>query len=272
MLELTDTHCHVNLPEFDSDRQQVLARAQDAGLCRLLIPGVDLESSAFAVQMAESNPRVFAAVGVHPHYARSWDDRSYQALRSLAASPKVVAIGEIGLDYYRNLSPMEIQRRVFQSQLEIASELGLPVIVHQRDSIHDILDTLDEYQKLLPVELEQRSGVLHAFSADARSASSAVEKGFYIGVAGPITFRNADNLRAVIREVPQDRVLIETDSPYMTPAPHRGERNEPMHVVHVADRLAALYGLDSAQLAQVTASNANRLFRWCNETADSNLS
>ncbi|MEJ2571958.1 MAG: TatD family hydrolase [Anaerolineales bacterium] len=272
MLELTDTHCHVNLPEFDSDRQQVFARAKDSGVYRLLIPGVDLESSAYAVQLAESHPAVYAAVGIHPHYAKSWDDDSSQALRLLAASPKVAAIGEVGLDYYRNLSPPEIQRRVFQAQLELASELSLPVIIHQRDSIHDILDTLDEYKKVLPVELEQRAGVLHAFSADADCASSAVEKGFYLGVAGPITFRNAEGLRSVIRKAPQDRILIETDSPYLTPAPHRGERNEPMHVVHVAERLADLLELDLAQLTQITSGNANRLFRWCDETADSHIS
>jgi len=272
MPELSDTHCHVNLPEFEQDRQMVFERARDAGVNRLLIPGVDLKSSALAVELAESTPGVFAAVGVHPHYARSWREGSAAALRSLAKSPRVVAIGEIGLDYYRNLSPQDVQRVAFEAQLELAAELSLPVVIHQRESIGDILDTLEWHRRQLPDELLMRPGVLHAFSGDARAASSALEKGFYLGVAGPVTFRNADDLRALISGVRHDRLLIETDSPYMAPTPYRGRRNEPMYVKYVAEQLALLFGLDLTRIGQVTSGNADRLFRWCNEISNSNLS
>jgi TatD DNase family protein len=272
MLELTDTHCHVNLPEFDQDRSLVLERAREAGVKRLLLPGVDLASSKLAVELAEDHPGVYAAVGVHPHYAHSWNEECSRSLRSLAASPKVVAIGEIGLDYYRNFSPPDQQRAAFKAQLDLAAELELPVVVHQRNSMDDILDTLEAYSQRLPMGLVQRPGVLHAYSGDAQAASSALGKGFYLGVAGPVTFRNANDLRGVLAKVPQESLLIETDSPYMSPAPHRGKRNEPMYVRHIAERLALLFGLDMDHIAQVTSENANHLFRWCNEFADSNLS
>lgn len=272
MLELTDTHCHVNLPEFDADRALVLERAKQAGVTRLLIPGVDLATSAQAVYLAEANPGIYAAVGIHPHYAQTWDEQAAATLRSLAESHKVVAIGEIGLDYYRDFCPVPVQRAVFRAQLELAVELGLPVVVHQRESIDDILDTLELHRQQLPANLAQRPGVLHAFSADAHAASSALAQGFYLGVAGPVTFRNAEALRSVLAEAAPDRLLIETDAPYMTPVPHRGKRNEPMYVRHVADRLALLFGLDTTRMAQVTSGNADRLFRWCNETANRNLS
>ena len=272
MLELTDTHCHVNLPEFDDDRSLVLQRARVAGVGRLLLPGVDLATSKLAVELAENQPGLYAAVGIHPHYAHLWNEECALSLRSLAASPKVVAIGEIGLDYFRNFSPPEAQRAAFKDQLNLAAELGLPVIVHQRDSMDDILDNLELYSQQLPQELLQRAGVLHAYSGDARSASIALAKGFYLGVAGPVTFRNADDLRAVLMDVPQESLLIETDSPYMTPAPHRGVRNEPMYVRHIAEQLALLFGLDTDHIARVTSENADHLFRWRNETADSYLS
>lgn len=272
MLELTDTHCHINLPEFDDDRPQVLERARASGVRQLLIPGVDLETSTLAVELAKTTPGVYAAVGIHPHYASRWNDTSAGALRKLAVSSEVVAIGEIGLDFYRNLSPPDVQRFVFEAQLEIAAELGLPVIIHQRDSIDAILDTLDMYVERLPPEMRIRSGVLHAFSGDTQAASSALAKGFYLGVAGPLTFRKADDLRGVVSNLPTDRLLIETDSPYMAPAPHRGKRNEPMYVRHVAEQLAHLCGLDINRIAQVTSENADHLFRWCNETANRNLS
>ena len=272
MLELTDTHCHVNLPEFDNDRQQVLERARASGVRKLLIPGVDSETSARAVELARANPGVYAAVGIHPHYASRWNEATPETLRTLAKSSRVVAIGEIGLDFYRNLSPPDVQRYVFEAQLEIAAELGLPVVIHQRDSIDAILDTLGRYIEELSPEMPARSGVLHAFSGDAEAASSALSKGFYLGVAGPLTFRKADELRSMVTKLPTDRLLIETDSPYMAPVPQRGKRNEPMFVKHVAEQLALLRGLDLNQIAQVTSGNANRLFRWCNETANSNFS
>jgi len=269
---LTDTHCHLNSTDYDADLDLVMSRARAAGLSHILVPGVDLESSRRALKLATDVPEIYAAVGIHPHHAAGWNDGSEHDLRTLVSSERVVAIGEIGLDYYRDLSPREDQRRAFKAQIELALELELPIIVHQRESMGEILDTLLQYELQTPGDLEDRRGVLHAFSGDAESASIALAKGFYLGVAGPITFRKADPLRTVMIQVPKERVLIETDSPYMTPEPHRGKRNEPANVRHIANRLAALFEVEPDDLVHITANNANSIFRWCNESSDSNIS
>ncbi len=234
---LTDTHCHLNLPEYSGDLEAVLARARAAGVSHIVVPGVDLETSRIAVELASKNGDVHAAVGIHPHYASGWDPQDIRELRDLAQSAQVLAIGEIGLDFYRDHAPRQEQREVFQAQLELALELCLPVIVHQRESMAEILDTLLQYDGETPPDLQGRRGVLHAFSGDAEFASIAVEKGFYLGVAGPITYRKADALRATIGDTPLERLLTETDSPYLSPEPVRGRRNEPANVRHIVDQL-----------------------------------
>lgn len=263
-LRLTDTHCHLNLPAFDEDLREVIERARLAGVERMLIPGVDVESSQRAVQLAETHDGLFAAVGVHPHYADSWDDNTSATLKALAASPKVIAIGEIGLDFYRNLSPRPRQIEVFRAQIALAEELGLPIVVHNREAIEDVLSILAEGVSSVSQDLAGRRGVLHAFSADRSSALRGIELGFYLGVAGPITFRKADDRREITRGLPLERLLIETDSPYLAPQPFRGKRNEPAYVKHVAEALSALFGLDLSEIAEYTSRSAVQLFRWDN--------
>jgi TatD DNase family protein len=269
---LTDTHCHLNLPEYSGDLEAVLSRARAVGVSHIVVPGFDLDSSRIAVELAAANEDIHAAIGVHPHYADGWDDRALRELRGMARSAPVVAIGEIGLDFHRDYAPRQAQREVFQAQLELALDLCLPVIIHQRESMAEILDTLLQYDGETPPELHGRRGVLHAYSSGGKFASIAVEKGFYLGVAGPITFRKADPLRAVIGNAPLERLLTETDSPYLSPEPIRGKRNEPAHVRHIVDQLANLCGTSPENILQVTSENAENIFRWCNESSDSNLS
>lgn len=256
-MQLIDSHCHLDFPEFDPDREAVLARARTAGVSRLVNPGADLRSSQRAVALAETYPEVYAAVGVHPHDASTLDDQTLARLRQLATHPKVVAIGEIGLDYYRDLSPRAQQRAAFHAQLELAAELRLPVIVHQREAADDVLTILRAWAGRLT-----SGGVLHAFSASHLAmAKEALAMGFYIGIGGPITFANAGKLRETVPKLPLERLLIETDAPYLTPHPYRGQRNEPAHLVWVARRLAELHGVPLGALAGQVSDNTRRLFR-----------
>lgn len=266
---LADTHCHLNAPEYDSDRDQVLANAISAGIQWLIVPGIDLDGSRSAVKLAEKHPDIYAAVGIHPHAASSWNHAAEIELRKLAQSPRVVAIGEIGLDFYRNLSPHEIQIEAFQAQLAIAADLGLPVIVHNRESINTVIRNLLDFSASLSPELQSRAGVLHAFSADLDSALKAIEAGFYIGIAGPITFRNAELRREITRQLPLERLLTETDAPYLSPHPHRGKRNEPARVRLIAEALAKEFNIDYCIIANITRQNASILFGIDDETNNS---
>ncbi len=262
---LADTHCHLMLSDFDHDLPQVLARAWEAGVNRLLVPGLDLDTSRSAVELAEQHPQVFAAIGVHPHYAETWNNVIETELRMLARSPKVVAIGEIGLDYYRNLSPPEIQRAVFKAQLELAAELERPVVIHNRQSIDDVMAHLLTWSMDLPQGLIGKVGVLHANSADLETANKAIAAGFYIGVAGPVTYHNAETLRQITTRLPIERQILETDAPFLTPHPNRGQRNEPAYVRLVAEQFATLHNISLADAAAKTSQNATNLFNWNHE-------
>ncbi len=268
---LVDSHCHLMLEAFEDDLPAVLARARSQGVGRIVVPGIDLSSSRQALTLAENTPGVFAAVGVHPHEASSWQDGSAADLRGLAASEHVVAIGEIGLDYYRELAPRADQLRALRAQLELAAELELPVILHNRESTDDLLDELEKWAGNLPPSLRDRPGVLHAFSGDERSAQRATSLGFYLGIAGPVTYPNADDRRQITASLPPDRLLVETDAPYMAPQSHRGQRNEPGYVSHVAEALADLFSLAPETIAQHTTTNANHLFGWSHGTSNGNL-
>jgi len=263
---LVDTHCHLCLPAFADDLAEVLARAAAVGVDRILVPGIDLATSRGAVELAEANATLFAAVGVHPHGAADWSTALYQELRSLARSPRVVAIGEIGLDYYRDRSPRPRQLEAFEGQLELARELGLPVVVHNREATEDVLERLTTWSAGEPGG--RRTGVLHAFSADEPAASRALQAGFYIGVAGPITYPSAPALRQLAAGLPLDRLLPETDAPYLPPVPHRGQRNEPAHVALVSDTLAGARGLEPDRLRRACWANAAALFQWTHGTDD----
>jgi TatD DNase family protein len=262
---LTDTHCHLNFNSYEADLENVLARADEAGLERLLIPAIDLPSGEAVVAMAESYPQIFAAVGVHPNEARSWGEESLSRLRALAAHPKVVAIGEIGLDYYRDRAPRELQQRVLRQQLELAAELRLPVILHNRQAGRDLLEILRAWQmqrSRTSLPLAARPGVLHSFSAEAEISRQAISLDFFIGVSGPVTFLNARKLQHVIASLPLERLLVETDAPFLTPHPFRGQRNEPAYVRLIAEKIAELHAQSFAAVAQITTANARRLFNW----------
>jgi len=201
----TDTHCHLDIEHFDDDRAAVLTRAWETGLDRILIPALDVESCRRVLALAETDPRLFAAIGIHPNSAKTWDETTLDILRALASHPKVVAIGEIGLDYYWDFAAKEVQLPVLHAQLELAAELQLPVVIHNRDSTEDVLVRLLAWQKGLAASgnpLAERPGVLHSYSGDAEAAKKAIAANFYLGVTGPVTFKNAPNLQAFIAKLP----------------------------------------------------------------------
>jgi len=250
-MSLIDSHAHLDFPQFDDDREAVIERAREAGLVAILNAGTSLESSRAALTLAERHDFIYAAVGVHPHDADTLTPDVLSALRALARHPKAVAIGEIGLDYYRDLSPRPVQRRAFGDQLALASELALPVVIHSREAHQDVLAALQGWEG---------TGVLHSYSAGPERLEEALALGFFISISGPVTFRKANLLRTVAAMVPLERLLVETDCPYLTPEPHRGRRNEPAYVRYVARAIAAARGTSEQAVAQVTTDSACRLF------------
>ncbi len=254
-LFLIDTHAHVADSEYDEDRDAVLARARAAGVQLVINVGYDAASSRRSLALAEREDMVYAAVGFHPHDAAAVSEESYSELRRWCAQPKVLAIGEIGLDYYRELSPRGLQAAVFRRQVALARELRLPVVIHDRDAHEDVLAILSEDGA------RGVGGVMHCFSGDETLARRVLDLGFYIGLDGPVTFKNGQTAQAVARLVPADRLLLETDSPYLTPVPFRGRRNEPAHVRLIAEAIAELRGISLDQLAEITTANARRLFQ-----------
>lgn len=263
-MQFFDTHSHLDFNAFDDDRPQVLARAIESGLVGILVPMVELGDAARLFSLVNAAAPVFAAVGVHPNSALTWANDSLAQLRNLAAHPKTLAIGEIGLDYYWQDAPHDAQQRVLRTQLALAAELNLPVILHNRDATVDILTILTEWQRALANQnhpLATRPGVFHSFSADWDAAQIALAHNFYIGVTGPVTFKKADVLHEVVRRTPLERLLIETDAPFLTPHPFRGQRNEPARVTLVAEKIAQLKQISRAHVAQQTTQNAHSLFQ-----------
>jgi len=257
---LVDTHCHLDFERYDEDRPSVISRARDAGLVAIINPAIDVKNSVVVCDLAAAEDLVYAAVGIHPNSTASFEPGQVEVIRALAGRDKVVAIGEIGLDYYRDWSPPPQQRRAFEAQLALAAELGLPVIIHNREASDDVLDVLAAWVNGLVGPLSERPGVLHSFSAPPEAAQRALELGFYIGITGPVTFKKAGALRQVVAEVPADRLLVETDGPFLTPHPFRGKRNEPAYVSYVADRIAAVRQTTLDAVARQTSANAARLF------------
>jgi len=260
-----DTHCHLNFNLFDEDRSAIIENARQAGVIRILNPGIDLVTSQDAITLAQLHPEVYAAIGIHPNDGDSWDDTVPSTLRSMASGSKVVAIGEIGLDYYRKRTAPNVQKRIFRLQLELAGELGLPVIIHNRQASDDILEILEkwylELDRYSPV-LAKRPGVLHSFSDNLAVAQRAMALNFDIGITGPITFKNAPELQKLVSEIPLSFLLIETDAPFLTPHPFRGRRNEPANVYYVAEKIAEIKNLPITSVAEQTTANASRLFDW----------
>ncbi len=265
MLGLTDTHCHLNLNLFQEDLPDVLARAWDQGVQHILIPGIDLETSRLAVELSQRDPRLHAAVGFHPNDALKWDESAHQALEELASAPGVFAIGEIGLDYYRDHAPRDVQMRVLQAQLDLANTLNKPVVLHSRDSFDHLWKLLSAWQESLQASrspLASRPGVLHSFEGDTAAASQVISHHFYLGISGPVTFKNAVQRQQTVTDLPLSALLLETDAPFLAPHPHRGMRNEPAFVGAVAEKIAALKQLDIGTVVQTCAQNANELFLW----------
>jgi TatD DNase family protein len=255
---LVDTHCHLDWNAFDADRDVVIRRAIESGVTRLLTIGVDVPSSRRAIELAGQYAEVYAAVGVHPNDCADFDAEMLNEIRLLAQYPKVVAIGEIGLDYYWHKVDQAVQARAFQAQLELAAELGKPVIVHSREATSDTIEMLENFTHYAP----RTTGTLHSYFDDLAIMQRAFAIGFYCGVTGPITFKKSDRERDIIRQAPLNRLLIETDAPFLTPVPHRGQRNEPAYVRHVAETIAQVHGLALEVVAQQTTRNANQLLGW----------
>ena len=268
-----DSHCHIDGPEYDADRAEVIARARDVGVTTMLNVGTgDPRSGVFerAVALAEKHESIYGAIGVHPHDAKLFDDAAEDRLINLAKqSARVIAWGEIGLDYHYDHSPHDVQREVFRRQLRIARSLNLPVVIHSREADDDTIAILREEMGstgVSPVSQAQdaratsRAGVLHCFGGSLNMAQQAIDLGFYISFAGNLTFKKATDLQATARTLPLERLLVETDCPYLTPVPFRGKRNEPARVVETAKYLAALKGVAAEEVGRITSANFARLF------------
>ena len=253
---LIDTHCHLDFNRFDADREGVIDRAIKSGVKRIIVPAIDLQNCPDVLALAKNYSCVFAAVGIHPNSSAEWESSWIDQVRAFTKNAKVVAIGEIGLDYYWDDSPKEVQHDAFLSQLNLAAELNLPVIIHNRESSEDVIRLIAESR----LAGREEPGVLHSFSADWHTAEAALEMGFYIGITGPVTFKKADDLRQIVAKLPLNRILVETDAPFLAPQQRRGKRNEPSYVTYIADQIAGLHGLSSEEMSRITTANAKRLF------------
>jgi TatD DNase family protein len=249
-----DTHCHLDMAAYDSDRDQVIAEAVHNGVGRILTIGIDLASSTKAVNLADRYPAVYAAIGVHPHNATSIDDNCYQLLKVLAGHPKVVAYGEIGLDFVKKYSPVQKQMTQFRKQIHIAKELRLPLIIHDRGAHLETMRILRDESPF------PNGGVMHCFSGDAELAAEVIDLGLHISVPGIVTYKNGTMLQEVVRRVALDGILIETDGPFLTPVPERGKRNRPALVLHTARKIAELKAISLAEVVRRTTMNAEALF------------
>lgn len=252
-----DTHAHLDMDLYNEDREQVIQRARDRGVEYILDIGCDVLSSCKALELAERYDFIYATAGVHPHDVKSITDRTYDDLRSLLEHPKTVALGEIGLDFFKNYSPQDQQRFHFRKQAQLARQLGKPIIVHCRDAKEDMIAILSEFY---PNDRRAKSGIFHCFSGDQELADKALEMGFYISFSGSVTFKKSDELRAVAKNIPADRLFAETDCPFLTPAPHRGKRNEPAYVNHVAEALAEVRSLAIEDVRRTMRLNFFDLF------------
>ncbi|MSU00571.1 TatD family hydrolase [Tissierella pigra] len=252
---LIDSHAHLDDPRFDNDRDKLINSLKDNGVEIVINIGADLQTSISSVSLAEKYDNIYAAIGVHPHSAKEVDNSTIEVLRTFAKRDKVVAIGEIGLDYYYDNSPRDIQRKWFIEQLNLAKELNLPVVIHTRDAAQETFDILKEAQD------GSLRGVLHCYSGSVEMAMEYIKMGFYISLGGPVTFKNAKVSKEVAKNIPLDKLLIETDCPYLTPEPYRGKRNEPVYVRYVAGTIAELRGITYEELERTTNRNTKDLFK-----------
>jgi TatD DNase family protein len=265
LIRFTDTHCHLTLPQFDVDRSAVIQRAIDLGLSRLLVPGIDLQSSKESIRLCAMFPGfIYAAVGVHPNSEIDNSKEDVQNLRLMAKQKNIVAIGEIGLDYYRQSNPINEQKNLFNAQLDLAAELGLPVIIHCRESIEDVLNIVEDWtgKNKNRNSLDSIKGVFHSFSGDIITARRIIELGFMLGISGPITYPKNISLAETIREIGINYLLVETDAPYLAPQAMRGKRNLPEYVLYVINKICEIFNLPVEFVCKITSENASRLFKW----------
>lgn len=248
-----DTHSHLNFPAFSEDYPDVIARAKRTGIAAIINVGADLPTSKRAIELAQKEDLCYATVGIHPTSTNNLKDEDYQELEGLAQKKKVVAIGEIGLDYFHNSTPKEIQKRSFEMQILLAKKLNLPVIIHNRDAHQDVLAVLKEK--------EVKKGVMHCFSGDINLAKKVFSLGLHISFTGNLTYKKNEDLRAVAKEIPLKKMLLETDCPYLPPQPRRGKRNEPGFLVYTAEALAKIKGISLEELGEITSENARELFK-----------
>ncbi|MEN6357353.1 MAG: TatD family hydrolase [Armatimonadota bacterium] len=252
--KIIDTHAHLTDPKFSDDLDEVIERANEAGIARIIVCGDSIASSRYAVDLANKYECVFATVGVHPHDSKSYDDKTAGQLAGLSRCDKVLAIGEIGLDFHYDFSPRADQFRAFEAQIDLAGSLGLPIVIHSRESNPEALQIIKSHAANIT------GGVFHYFSGDEDLARQVLEMGLYIGVDGPITYKSSEMQRQVVRYCPLERILIETDCPYLAPVPKRGKRNEPAYARIVAEEVARIKGISIEELAEITTANARRLF------------
>lgn len=252
---LFDTHAHLDDKKFDDDREQVIEECKADGISLILNSASNISSSLKAIGLAKKYDFIYASVGVHPHDVKDMENDTIQVLRELAANPKVRAIGEIGLDYHYDYSPREVQRKRFAEQIQLAKDLKLPIIVHDRESHEDTMEILKK------TNAKECGGILHSFSGSVEMARECLKLGFYLSISGPITFKNNRKTIEVVKEIPLDMLLIETDSPYLTPEPFRGKRNNPRYVKHVAEKIAEIKEISFEEVAAKTMENGKRVFR-----------
>lgn len=251
---LFDSHAHIDDSRFDSDRLETIERARENGVTGIINIGADMASSARSIALAQAHKGIYAAVGIHPHDAKAAVDADYdQMAQWVGSEAKVVAIGEIGLDYYYDLSPRDVQQDVFIRHIDLARQLGKPIIIHDRDAHGDVMNIIRKEAKGI-------IGVFHCYSGSLEMAKEVLKLGFYVSFAGPVTFAKSTKLKEIAAAVPLERLLVETDSPYLTPHPHRGRRNEPAHVRLVAEEIARLRGLSLEAVAEATTNNVKQLF------------
>lgn len=251
---LFDTHAHLDDERFDEDRESVIKQCTEDGVDLILNAGSNIETSVKSISLSKEYPFIYAAVGVHPHDASSMDENTAGVIASLAENKKVRAIGEIGLDYHYDFSSRDVQQKRFIEQIDLARQLKLPIIVHDREAHGDVMEIFKK------ASIEQVGGVVHSFSGSAEMAKECLRMGLYLSIGGPVTFQNSRKTVEAVREIPLDMLLIETDSPYLTPVPHRGKRNYPGYVRLVAEKVAEIKGISFEEVAQGTMENGKRLF------------
>ncbi len=254
-MSLVDAHCHLHMDDYGDDRQEVIKKAKDLGVLWMVTVGIDLFDSERALALARNDPSILCTVGIHPHAAKKVREKDFQMLEDLALEVEVVAVGETGLDYYRDLSPRDVQRRVFLRQMEVAKAVGKPLVIHCRDAYRDLIRLMRQHEAL------EVGGIIHCFSGDWPSAKAFLDMGFFLSFAGPLTYPQARSLREIFQRVPEEMILMETDAPFLAPQPLRGRRNEPAFVVHTYKEGARLRGLELEEWGLTVTENFRKVFR-----------